>query len=88
MQVIEYSLEIIKQTQDFSYIERLLYLKAYNLFQIKDDDMLVEQTIKQAQVFAQFNGNQIVEEYVDYYLQNKRFKNTKNAEEQDRFILI
>lgn len=88
LQVIEYSLEIIKQTQDFSYIERLLYLKAYNLFQIKDDDMLVEQTIKQAQVFAQFNGNQIVEEYVDYYLQNKRFKNTKNAEEQDRFILI
>ncbi|AZZ60691.1 hypothetical protein DSM07_04825 [Oenococcus sp. UCMA 16435] len=78
LQAIKRALEIVKSSKDFSYTEQLLYLKAYDLFQIDKQSREIEKILRQAQAFAQFNENKVVEEYIDYYFQKNIFKAKKD----------
>ncbi|MDN6968096.1 helix-turn-helix transcriptional regulator [Oenococcus sp. UCMA 17063] len=74
LQAIKKALETVKNSKDFSYTEQLLYLKAYDLFQIDKQSKEIEKILRQAQAFAQFNENKVVEEHIDYYYQKHIFK--------------
>ncbi|MFT9267207.1 helix-turn-helix domain-containing protein [Oenococcus sp.] len=74
-------LDIIKETKVFSYLEQLLYARAYALTQTEADSEQVKSLLQQAQAFARFSGNQSVVDYVDHYFQTGEFKAADRQED-------